>query len=267
MDKPRSKLSATGDQYSDASNLNCRIALHARFSTNTYGWHRWVFDQLDTGPNARILELGCGSGILWKENTDRIGTDWDIVLSDQSPGMLEEARRNLLGHGGGMAFQIVDAESIPFPDMHFDVVIANHMLYHVPGKARALSEIRRVLKVGGTLYAATNGSDHLKELGELMARFGVGGSGEASFRSFTLENGLEQLAPWLEEISSDRYDDALYITEVDPLIAYIRSLDSAFSLESKLSQLAEFLQREIAQHGKVVVRKSTGMFIARRQRE
>ncbi|MGE5551283.1 MAG: hypothetical protein ACM3ZC_12260 [Bacteroidota bacterium] len=37
--------------------------------------------------------MGCGSGMLWKENADRINPDWDIVLFDQSPGMLEEARR------------------------------------------------------------------------------------------------------------------------------------------------------------------------------
>jgi hypothetical protein len=53
------------DQYRDASNLDARALIHQRFSTNTYGWFRWVFDALLKLPaNARILELGCGHGLL-----------------------------------------------------------------------------------------------------------------------------------------------------------------------------------------------------------
>ena len=55
-------------QYRNASNLNARIRLHARFSSNQYGWMPWVFDQLDLSPDSHILELGCGSGDLWLEN-------------------------------------------------------------------------------------------------------------------------------------------------------------------------------------------------------
>ena len=55
-----SKLSDQGflltDQYKNASNLEARIQLHQRFSTNTYGWTRWVFDQFDLPPVCRILD-------------------------------------------------------------------------------------------------------------------------------------------------------------------------------------------------------------------
>ena len=60
------------DQYRNASNLNARIQLHVRFSTNKYSWMRWVFDQLDLPPHCHILELGCGSGELWRKNMQRI---------------------------------------------------------------------------------------------------------------------------------------------------------------------------------------------------
>ncbi len=52
------------EQYRDASNLNARLEIHRRFSTNSYGWFAWVFDTLETLPKqARVLELGCGPGI------------------------------------------------------------------------------------------------------------------------------------------------------------------------------------------------------------
>src|SRR5262245_7806534 len=118
------------EQYRNASNLNARIELHRRFSTNAYGWHRWVFDHFRLPPEARVLELGCGPGELWRENADRIPEGWEVTLADLSPGMLAAARRSLRDLLRSFAFAEVDAQSIPFPDACFDGVIANHMLYH-----------------------------------------------------------------------------------------------------------------------------------------
>ena len=67
-------------QYQNASNLNTRILLHQRFSTNKVGWFLWMFDQFKLPPHSHILELGCGPGDLWLENGERIPTGWDIVL-------------------------------------------------------------------------------------------------------------------------------------------------------------------------------------------
>lgn len=83
------------NQYHNASNLNERMALHARFSVNREGWHRWVFDQLDLPPQAHLLELGCGPGTLWAKN-QRDSQGWDILLSDFSAGMLDEARQGAI---------------------------------------------------------------------------------------------------------------------------------------------------------------------------
>ena len=58
----------------------------------------------------------------------------------------------------------MDAQDIPFEDDTFGCVVANHMLYHVPDLDKGLAEIRRVLKPGGKLYAATNGEAHMLEL-------------------------------------------------------------------------------------------------------
>ena len=80
------------EQYRDAAKLRARMGLHERFSVNPYGWHRWVFDQLDLSPRGRVLELGCGPAALWRENGERIPAGWTVVLADLSPGMLREAR-------------------------------------------------------------------------------------------------------------------------------------------------------------------------------
>lgn len=159
------------EQYQDASNLNARIQLHDRFRTNKYGWCRWVFDQLNLSPETRVLELGCGTGRSWCENLNRVPRGWDITLSDLSLGMLQEAQRNLRGSQRHFEFEVIDAQAIPFEDESFDAVVANHVLYHVPDRTKAFSEIRRVLRPGGRFYASTVGQAHLRELYELVRRF------------------------------------------------------------------------------------------------
>ena len=52
------------EQYCDPSNLNARIALHERFSTNPRNLPLWIFDQLKLPDDARVLEIGCGTGGL-----------------------------------------------------------------------------------------------------------------------------------------------------------------------------------------------------------
>lgn len=113
-------------QYSNASKLNDRLQLHDRFSTNKYGFHRWIFDQFKIPLRSRVLDLGCGPGLLWMRNRDLIPAGWDIVLADFSAGMAAEARHNLGDIERGFAYVTGDAQAIPFVDGTFDAVIANH---------------------------------------------------------------------------------------------------------------------------------------------
>lgn len=254
-------------QYRDASKLNARIQLHQRFSTNKYGWHRWVFDQFSLPPICRILELGCGSGSLWLENLDRIPSGWEMLLSDFSAGMLEETGRNL-GEHRHFQFEVVDAQSIPFESEYFDAVIANHMLYHVPDQPKALSEIRRVLKPRGHFYTSIIGERHLSEMADLLSKFDIE---LASWRnladSFTLENGMAQLSQWFTEIKLYRYEDTLKLTEVAPLVDYI--LSGRVDLPGKRQdQFREFVAREMESRGGTFhITKDSGIFVSVREGE
>jgi len=258
-------------QYRNASNLSARAALHARFSTNRQGWHRWVFDQFTLPPDARVLELGCGPGWLWLNNADRIPSGWAITLSDLSPGMIDEARRNLSAADHPFTFHPgLDAQAIPFEDATFDAVVANHMLYHVPDIPLALREIRRVLKPGGYLYAATNGQKHMFELGELARnllpntpdreRLNARFSGR-----FRLENGSDLLNPVFTNVRLARYEDALVITEVEPLVAYVLSSTRDFvESDAQIEAFRQMLAEQIAQSGAIRITKDSGLFIAER---
>ncbi len=253
-------------QYHDAHHLNARIALHTRFSTNRYGWYVWVFDHLrDLPAEARVLEVGCGPGGLWQANAHRLPTGWHIALTDRSPGMVRQARAAVRGLSATFTFASADAQALPFPNRTFDAVLANHMLYHVPDRPRALAEIHRVLRPGGQLLAATVGQDHLHELAELVQSFDPQRDALTTLHTtgFTLENGEPQLRAHFSQVRLRRYEDALLVTEVEPLATYLRSSVRFPIPEAQMDDLRAFLAREIARHGGAIhITKSLGMFIA-----
>lgn len=253
------------EQYKDAANLNARIQLHERFSTQNYDWQRWVFDQIKAGPRSRVLEIGCGPGRLWLNNFDRIPKHWHITLSDFSPGMLQEAQQNLSIVRHDFTFQQFDVQAIPFRDRSFDVVIANHMLYHVPDLDRALSEIRRILASKGRFYAATNGQNHLREIADLISRVepSYRGEGIVLRDHFNLEQGAKDLSRWFSHVTMHVIDDGLIVTETEPLIAYILSGPvQSFMTDEKLQRLRVSIEQEIKANGAIRITKSTGIFEA-----
>ncbi len=256
------------DQYQRPNNLDARIQIHQRFSRNTFGWNRWVYDRLNLRSGMRVLELGCGMGFLWRENTSRIPRGIQVVLSDYSPGMLAETRHHLRGDER-FSFIELDAQAIPLVSSRFDLVIANHMLYHVPDISRALSEIERVLRPQGHLAAATNGVDHMSELYDLARRLDSRIRQDDNNASrFGLQNGDMLLAPFFPNRELFFYDDALWITESQPLVNYIVSMWGIWGMgkwnaewESRIETL---IRTQIEDKGGVFIHKSTGLFWARR---
>jgi SAM-dependent methyltransferase len=177
----------------------------------------------------------------------RIPGGWEITLSDFSGGMLEQARQNLLDQPHGFTFEEIDAQSIPYAENTFDAVIANHMLYHVPDRAKALSEVRRVLKPGGRLYATSVGEAHMREVPELVAKFDqeLVKKHLKEPNEFTLENGVDQLSAWYREVKIHRQKNALEVTEVPPLVDYILSGFWSGVLEGRRDEFTLFITQEM----------------------
>jgi ubiquinone/menaquinone biosynthesis C-methylase UbiE len=262
-------------QYRDGSNLNARIALHEHFSTNAYGWTRWMFDQVELPPDGRVLEIGCGTGKLWADNLNRIPNGWDVTLTDASPGMLREAENNLES-AQRLRFRVADARELPFEDGCFDAVVINFVLHHVPERWRAISEAARGLKQGGTFYAATSGRRHLREMNRMMQVLDPSHHDDGladRISNFSLETGAEQLSAHFPEISIRHYEDALVVTEAKPLVDYALSAMTVqeatarlpvAELRARVSRLTSDLDRELASQGEIRISKHTGMFLARR---
>lgn len=258
-------------QYESSDNLNARIELHEKFSINKYGWNKWVFDQIEFDGMQRILELGCGNGGLWKSNLYRLPENLQITLSDFSSGMLESAKQSLNSCSYDFKFQVIDAQDIPYVNDTFDIVIANHMLYHVPERKKALSEIKRVLRKDGILYSTTIGLGHLKELMTLVTDYDstIIYAANCVANDFGLENGAEQLSEFFGSVNVLRYKDSFEVTDADLLVNFVLSSDGFGNVTEKISHdkkdnFKKYISSIIEKDGCIRIMKDSGLFIAKK---
>lgn len=249
------------EQYKNAKNLNDRISLHEKYSTNSQGWFNWLFEKIDFSKVNRLLELGCGNGKLWQENKIDL-RNREIFLSDISEGMVEEVRNKL---GSDFNCIVADAEKIPFKDAYFDSIIANHVLFYLNDLNQGLKEIRRVLRPNGDLYCSTYGSRHMKEITDIVQNFDsrINLSNHSLYDVFGLENGESILKQYFTSVQRMDYQDSLEITESKPLIDYIMSCHGNQNeiLGPRLSEFKEYIEELLQKDGKIVVTKQAGLFL------
>jgi SAM-dependent methyltransferase len=178
--------------------------------------------------------------------------------------MMREAKAGI----GGGTFINVNAESIPFASNTFDIVIANHMLYHLPHLAQGLNEIARVLKPHGLLCAATNGTGHLKEMFDLAYEFDP--MFEEVRRNFNLTSGfnlgnaVELLRQDFAKVEIKPFENNLWVTESQPIVDFVMSgvKDQESVPPKQVNGLNNYYQKIIDAKGGVHITKETGLVLA-----
>lgn len=127
------------EKWSISFDQRCIDYARDRFSevAGTAGW-----------PYAKSLEIGAGTG-FFTLNLIQAGVITEGHVSDISPGMVEAAKANAERLGFSVEGRVADAETLPYEDDTFDLVIGHAVIHHIPDVEKAFREIRRVLKPGG----------------------------------------------------------------------------------------------------------------------
>lgn len=251
------------NQYQDASNISARINLHNLYSQNKKGWFPWIYEQMDVQPEMHVLELGCGDGELWKENLKLIPKVVKITLSDISEGMLRDARREIGTNDCRFQFQVCDCHRIPYEEESFDLVVANHVLFYCDDIDCVCREVKRVLKPSGRFICSTYGSNHMKEVSQMVHKFDekIVLAAEHLYEQFGRENGYRILEPYFLNIRWEQYKDGLIVTEPEPLIAYVLSChgNQGQYLPDRYSEFRNFVKRKTDRGFHIT--KDAGIFV------
>ena len=256
-------------QYATSDRLKDRIALHKLFGEESEDFHSWLFRQVQAPPTAMVLELGCGTGAMWQANRGKVPPGWQLTLTDLSEAMVRETQHNLRDLAPRVTYNRHGAQRLPYGDDSFDLVFANHMLYHVAEPDVALAEIRRVLKPGGRFYAATNGGEHmagaeaLRQL--LLAAIPQAKRDSLDISAFSMETGADRLRQHFDEVRLFERRDQLLVTDPEPLIRYVLSLvDPATLARATAAALARWRQTvsDSFEGGVYSLKRVTGFFEA-----
>ena len=116
-------------------------------------WKRFTIELSGVRTGNRVLDIAGGTGDLTRQFSRLVGPTGAVVLADINASMLAVGRDRLMDKGvsGNVKFVQADAEKLPFPDNHFDVVTIAFGLRNVTHKEDALRSMLRVLKPGGRL--------------------------------------------------------------------------------------------------------------------
>jgi ubiquinone/menaquinone biosynthesis C-methylase UbiE len=144
-------------EWTDAAPLwqkwNHKFAIQTRAATDL------VVRGAEVAHGMTVLDLASGTGEPALSLAKAVGPQGRVVATDLVPEMLEFAKQNAAAQRiSNIDFRLADAEQLPFPDREFDRVTCRFGIMFFPDIAKAMSEIRRVLKPGGRVCFAVFGS-------------------------------------------------------------------------------------------------------------
>jgi ubiquinone/menaquinone biosynthesis C-methylase UbiE len=132
--------------------LAARLEFRGKDPTFTQ-WREAYLDRLTLPPGARVLDVGCGTGVVARGIAARPGFAGQVVGQDQSPRLVEAARRLAAEEDvdDRVAFEVGDAEALPYPNAAFDAVVAHTTISHVGDPLALLTEAARVVRPTGRI--------------------------------------------------------------------------------------------------------------------
>lgn len=248
------RTSLTTHAYADPTKLQARMSIY-QYQEPRHDLRIQVLDFLREA-GSPILDLGCGAGGYTRALRAAGHT---VVAADLSPGMAAAATGTAV---------VADAQALPFDDASFGAVTALHMLYHVPDPTAAITEIRRVLRPGGTLVISTNADGDKVELRQVHAD----AAAEAGFTipsigpamRFNLDEAESVARQIFSTVQRHDLTSTVTVPTPEPAAAFIDSTRSWYGDgEDVMGPVRRILAEIIARDGAFRFRTHSGFVVCR----
>lgn len=227
----------------------------------------WLVERIDPAPGQVVLELAAGPGETGFLLAERLGSTGRLISTDLADAMVAVARRGAEARGlTNVEFRAMDAQAIDLPDASVDGVLCRFGLMLVPDPAQASSEVRRVLRPGGSLaYSVFGGPDRnpwltllvgaFLEHGHALARDPFGPGGPFSLSDADTNRGMLERAGFADVLVEEVTVELHYETIDDywemqtaiggPLAALAAALssDQTDAVKATLAARAEPFER------------------------
>ena len=248
-------------QYATTAKLDTRSYLHRTFSTSVVPLSVFEARLIGWPTDARVLECGCGTGSFW--SNPELPRSLSLTLTDLSAGMVDAATNGARANGfRRVDGQETDVQSLPYADESFDIVVANHMLYHVPDPDRAIAELARVMRADGVVVAATNGYGHMREINDALAEV-FGDHREQLYEVFGIDSGEARLRESFSSVAWHAFDNDLIVDDPAPVVNYGLSFPPGeTATTNQQAEFADAVQRRFI-GGRLRIRTRTGVFVSR----
>lgn len=248
-------------------------AMRDKYAIPRIDFPLWAINGVMWRGTEKVLDVGCGYGQYYDKLFERVpGAEYYGV--DLFPGVLTSHPGISTGR-----LAVGDAVALPYPAGMFDVVMANHMLYHVPDIEAAIREIRRVLTTDGVLMATTHSVQTMPELRVLLRRAIIiltqqpPSAVRAPLHAsdlFGLENGTRMLARHFYSVSRFEIPTTMIFTTLDPFLNYLEAMRDLLELylpadvswEAVLDVLREQVTQLLHQWGEVPISRLAGVLVA-----
>ena len=266
-----SRADAVRRYYATERNLRIHEDTHAKYSVPNIDFVRWTLETIDWAGDEVVLDIGPGRGSHY------------ACLVQQQPALtyyaVDLSPNLLLNHPcASDHLALGDAIRLPYIDDSFDIVMANHVLYHLADIEAGLAEIKRVLKPDGRVLAATDSQQNLIQLQMLIHRANVFLSDNGTkvnppalpCEAFALENGTRILARHFYAVVRHDLPCQLIFDDIEPALQYLDSmrdlrqdsLPDDVSWDDMMIYMRQFMTQLMGASGKLEIDLITGALVA-----